>query len=92
MGRAAVLGVVSGAATALTAVAVSTAAKCIDTPAFYNMWPLVNGSVGVAAIVAGSLAFAAPRALRIVVMAIGVALVAGAFAFAPFKACAQFSM
>jgi hypothetical protein len=91
MGRAAVLGVAAGAATALAAVVVSTAARCIDTPAFYNMWPLVSGSVGVAAIVAGSLARGA-LALRIALIVIGVGLVAGSFAVAPFKACAQFSM
>jgi hypothetical protein len=71
---------------------VSTAGRCIDTPAFYNVWPLASGSVGVAALVAGSLAFAAPRAVRIALVAIGVGLVAGSFAAAPFKACAQFSM
>lgn len=92
MRRAAILGVAAGAAAALTAVAVSTAARCIDTPAFYNMWPLVSGSVGVAAIVAGSLAYTAPRAMRIALTALGVGLVAGAFAVEPFKACAQFSM
>jgi len=92
MGRAAIVGVAAGAATALTALVVSTAARCIDTPAFYNVWPLVSGSVGVAALVAGSLASAAPRAVRIALVAIGVGLVAGSFAVAPFKACAQFSM
>ena len=92
MGRAAVFGVAAGVATALTAVVVSMAAKCIDTPAFYNMWPLVGGSVGVAALVAGSLGGGAPRALRTALIAIGVGLVAGAVALAPFKACAQFSM
>jgi hypothetical protein len=92
MGRAAIVGVAAGAATAVAALVLSTAARCFDTPAFYNMWPLVSGSVGVAALVAGSLASAAPRAVRIVVMAIGVGLVAGSFAVAPFKACAQFSM
>jgi hypothetical protein len=91
MGRAAVLGVAAGAATALTAVVVSTAARCIDTPAFYNMWPLASGSVGVAAIVAGSLARGAPLALRVALIVIGVGLVAGSFAVAPFKGCAQFS-
>ena len=92
MREAAVFGVAAGAATAVMAVVVSTAARCIDTPAFYNMWPLVSGSVGVAVLVAGSLAYAAPRAVRIVMVAIGVGLVAGSFAVAPFKACAQFSM
>jgi hypothetical protein len=92
MARAAIFGLAAGAATALTAAALSTAARCIDTPAFYNMWPLVSGSVGVALMVAGSLADAAPRALRIALIAVGVALVAGSFAVAPFKACAQFSM
>ena len=74
------------------AVVVSTAARCIDTPAFYNTWPLVSGSAGVAAIVAGSLAYAAPRALRIALVAIGIWLVAASFSVASFKACAQFSM
>jgi hypothetical protein len=92
MGRAAVLGVAAGVATASTAVVVSTAARCIDSPAFYNMWPLLSGSAGVAAIVAGSLFREAPVALRIALIGIGVVLVAGSFAVAPFKACAQFSM
>ena len=92
MGRAAVLAVAAGAATALAAAIVSTAARRIDTPAFYNMWPLVSGSVGVAAIVGGSLAYAAPRAARIALTAIGIGLVASSFAVAPFKACMQFSM
>jgi hypothetical protein len=92
MGRAAVLGAAAGAATALAAVVVSTAARCIDTPAYYNVWPLLSGSAGVAAIVAGSLARGVPLALRIALIGIGVGLVAGSFAVAPFKACAQFSM
>jgi hypothetical protein len=92
MRRAAIFGVAAGAATALSAAAISTAARCIDTPAFYNTWPLASGSVGVAAIVAGSLAYAAPRALRIALVAIGIWLIAASFAVAAFKACAQYSM
>ena len=93
MGRAALFGLAAGASTALAAVVLSTAAtKCIDTPVFYNIWPLVSGSVGVAAIVAGSVHHAAARALRIALIGIGVVLVAGSFAVAPFKACAPFSM
>ena len=92
MGRAAVFGVAAGAAAALTAVVVSTAARCIDSPAYYNMWPLLSGSAGVTAIVAGSLARGTPLALRVALIGIGVGLVAGSFAVAPFKACAQFSM
>ena len=92
MRRAAVFGVAAGVATAVAALVVSTAARCIDTPAYYNMWPLVSGSVGVAALVTGSLLDAGPRALRITMIGIGVALVGGAFAVASFKGCAQFSM
>ena len=93
MGRAALFGLAAGVTTALAAVVLSSAAtKCIDTPVFYNIWPLVSGSVGVAAIVAGSVHHAAARALRIALIGIGVGLVAGAFDFAPFKACAQFPM
>src|SRR5438094_10098968 len=71
MRRAAVFGVAAGVATAVAALVVSTAARCIDTPAYYNMWPLVSGSVGVAALVTGSLLDAGPRALRITLIGIG---------------------
>jgi len=90
MPRAAIFGLAAGAATALAAVVVSMAARCIDTPAYYNMWPLVSGSLGVATLVAGSLASAAPRVLRISLVAVGIGLVAGSFAVTSFKGCAQF--
>jgi hypothetical protein len=84
---------VAGAATALAILLVSeAAARCIDTPVYYNLWPLLSASLGVAAIVGGSLPRRAPTAVRIVLVMAGVLLVAGGVAVASFKACAQFSI
>jgi hypothetical protein len=92
MRRAVALGIAAGVSTALVAAILATAARCIDSPAFYNLWPLVSGGGGVAAVVASLLSNEPPRLVRFVLMGIGIVLLAGGLALAPFKACAQFSM
>ena len=92
MRQAVVFGLAAGVASVLAAVAVSEAGRCIDTPAYYNAWPLLSASLGVSTIICGSLLRAAPSAVRIALVIAGVVLVAGGVAVAPFKACAQFSM
>jgi hypothetical protein len=81
-------GIISGAITGGLAALLSAAARCIDSPAYYNLWPLLSASGGVAMIVT-SLGPDMHRGVRLVLHGIGIILVAAAVLMAPFKACAQ---
>lgn len=89
--RAAIVGVIAGAATAAASAALASTVRCIDSPVFYYPLALIWASLGVAAIAAGaSMTVPAVRRVAIPLLFIGIVLLAIALVGPPYRTCAQF--
>jgi hypothetical protein len=90
--RAATLGIVAGAVTAVATAALASTIRCIDTPVFYYPPALIWASLGIAAIAAGATLDPLPsgRRFAIPLLLMGVVLVAAALIGPPYRTCSQF--
>ena len=92
MRRAAIIGVLTGAATAVASAALSGLVRCIDTPVFYYPPALIWASLGVIAITSGAAMASAPggRRAAIPTLLIGIVLLVTALIGPPYRTCSQF--
>jgi len=92
--RAAIVGMIAGAATAAATAALASTVRCIDTPIFYYPLAVIWASLGIASIAAGAAIAPVPTRRRYAVplLLIGVVLVAVALVGPPYRTCSQFMM
>lgn len=91
MGKAAATSLAAAVVGAGLSVALDSAYRCIDTPAFFYPQALAYAWVGAGLLLfGGALLGRGPRTISVGAVAVGVLLLAFALTGPPFKACGQF--